>query len=534
MKKIAFLTVFFLCMLTAVCHGADTPGMTVYDTEHHGIYLTVGGTKVPFREDRLPFIDENGRTLIAVRDFADFMGMRLDWNDSSRTVTLTETSVQSEMTVGNSYTFAIGGTICYRNGEPFSMGTDPQLINGYTYVPIRPLSYMMKYNMRYTTDDRFEDIIITKTQGIQGFAKENSVTLWGNIESRFHENDGLGSMMPYEGERPNFTQNIFNAYELTFEGDSPKTLTIYWNTLYNEAYAEEAGVLYTIPTEFARFLQSFLDNGGDISYMVDREARELFAGYGWTIDYTISSHEGILPPLGELGAFEPAVYYYTYHNELSRDIGLDMAGYADEQVTIDIYRLHESMPVAFYPIQGARGIAVKHEGKIIGAYISAGRHQVENACSLSGKPFHEITGVYFETYISSHLKAEEHIVTDEPEEIIRRYFAALAEGDTDTMTACTAKYSAFFNLTTNLLASELYNTPYVPMFGNKGITAVSNLVIEPEVTYEDWDEAGKRVAFPVRFEVLREGEATPESQYWLCWLVYESERTGWKISGFGH
>ncbi|HBC92381.1 MAG TPA: hypothetical protein DCZ10_05635, partial [Pelotomaculum sp.] len=68
--------------------------------------------------------------------------------------------------------------------------------------------------------------------------------------------------------------------------------------------------------------------------------------------------------------------------------GLDMSGYPNTAaIDVEIYKVHESMPQEFYPIQNCRGIVVKHSDKIIGAFISAGRHSAFNACSLKGNSF---------------------------------------------------------------------------------------------------------------------------------------------------
>ena len=75
------------------------------------------------------------------------------------------------------------------------------------------------------------------------------------------------------------------------------------------------------------------------------------------------------------------------------------------------------MPEKFYPITTARGIVVKYENEIIGAFISTGRHQVENACSLSGKGFDEITNMNFADFIAPLLNSEDDMKSKTPEDI---------------------------------------------------------------------------------------------------------------------
>lgn len=51
-----------------------------------------------------------------------------------------------------------------------------------------------------------------------------------------------------------------------------------------------------------------------------------------------------------------------------------MSEYLGKDVIVDIYRLRETLPDFMQNRSGARGIIVRHEDKIIGAYIDAGRH----------------------------------------------------------------------------------------------------------------------------------------------------------------
>lgn len=89
------------------------------------------------------------------------------------------------------------------------------------------------------------------------------------------------------------------------------------------------------------FLDSLLEAGGDAIYVVDDKDRELFAKYGWNINYKLASLTDTLPQFKEFGDFSANEYYYLYNNELSKDIGLDLSKYAEKAVTVDIYQLRE-------------------------------------------------------------------------------------------------------------------------------------------------------------------------------------------------
>lgn len=267
-------------------------------------------------------------------------------------------------------------------------------------------------------------------------------------------------------------------------------IDVYWDTLYDKTYVESENVLYTANNSFSRFLDSLLEAGENAIYVVDDIDRMYFAKYGWNINYKIASHIEKLPNFAELGEFSAKDYYYIYNNELSKDIGLDLSEYAGKDVSVEIYQLRESMPEKFHPIDNARGIVIKYENEIIGAYISAGRHQVENACSLYGKTFDEIIGQSFGSYISTLLQEETELKSKTPEEIIKLYFNALNEKDEQTAGKCISKLDHFSDITANILNTELYDdTLQLPLtnktfieVGEKridNIMSISNLEIKP-------------------------------------------------------
>ena len=68
----------------------DKTNITVHNTEKHGLYITVGGTKIYCDKTELPFIDENDRTQIPVRAVSNALGKKVDWNDTDKTVTISD------------------------------------------------------------------------------------------------------------------------------------------------------------------------------------------------------------------------------------------------------------------------------------------------------------------------------------------------------------------------------------------------------------------------------------------------------------
>lgn len=381
--------------------------IVVRNTEKHGLYITVGGTKIYCDKTELPFIDENNRTQVPVRAISNAFGKKVIWHESAKVVTISTYGDKE----GGTIEFAIGSDEMTKNGEKIKMDTKTQIVDGHTYVPLRYLGEALNCDVEYTEADRFADIIVTRTSDFAGFNQTDSITVWGNIESAFHEGGGLGSIRPFEGEEPDLNGTMIRKYNVVFMSQEKSNekymeVDVYWDTLYNKTYAKIDNVLYSANESFPRFLDSLLESGEDAIYVIDETDRIFLLKHGWNINYKISSITETLPQFGELGEFSAKDFYYLYNNELSKDAGLDMSLYAGKDVTVEIYHLRERMPEKFGPIDTARGIIVKFKNQIIGAYISSGRHQVEIACSLSGKDFKEITQKTVDEYIAELLKEE--------------------------------------------------------------------------------------------------------------------------------
>lgn len=518
----------------------DKTNITVHNTEKHGLYITVGGTKIYCDKTELPFIDENDRTQISVRAVSNALGKRVDWNDVDKIVTISDYNDDK-----NTVIFTIDSKSMLKNNNAVNMDTEPKIFNNHTYVPLKFLGEAFECEVEYTTADRFSDITVSRISDFAGFNQADSITVWGDIEGLFHEAGALGSIMPYEDEAPDLNANYISAYKVTMrENDTNSEYDVYWDTLYHKTFVKTGGVLYTANEAFPRFLDSLLEAGGDAIYVVDDKDRELFAKYGWNINYKLSSLTDTLPQFKELGDFSANEYYYLYNNELSKDIGLDLSKYAEKAVTVDIYQLREGMPEKFYPITTARGIVVKYENEIIGAFISTGRHQVENACSLPGKSFDEITNMSFADFIAPLLKSEDDLKSKTPEEIIKMYCKALNEKDEGTAIQCIAKTTMFGGVTSNLLNTELYDSiPHLPLTNKTfvkdderridNIKSISNVEIKPHDN-KNSDEKHKSYTVTFDAEYVQEEAISNGNQYWICTMVYESDSTGWKISSFGH
>ncbi|SKC86999.1 DUF4829 domain-containing protein [Maledivibacter halophilus] len=347
-------------------------------------------------------------------------------------------------------------------------------------------------------------------------------------------------------QEDNLNNNHTNQYRIELSNDiGGYSCSLYYDTLYDKAYVVKDGGLYEIGIDFARYINSFMENANIDFHIDDADAVALFQTYGWTVDYQINSMKDKLNNIKVLTGFNPNAYYFAYNNELSKDIGLDMSEYSDTlDIDINIYRIHESMPQEFYPIQDGRGIVVKDNDKIIGAFISAGRHSTFNACSLKGNGFEKVTGLTLNEWFSKMIKVdnstEKRLSKLEPEQVIAEYFMSLDQKDANTSGYCISKKALLENLTSNMINEELFNEGIgLPLTG-VGIRAKSNfdnLKSAKLFKTELIDEADKNTKiFRVTVDLQYNKEITIGSgqQDWDCQMVYESPQTGWKIEGFGH
>lgn len=319
---------------------------------------------------------------------------------------------------------------------------------------------------------------------------------------------------------------------------------LYYDKLNNKAYFGRYKEIYEVDVNFARYIDSFLEYTDIDVNIDDTDAVALFKTYGWTLNYKINSMEQEINNINTLAVFDSNAYYFAYNNVLSKDIGLDMTGYSNtSDITVDIYRVNESMPYQFYPIQNGRAIVIKDGNKIIGAFISAGRHSAFNACSLKGNSFEEVTGQSVHEWLADMVIAdefEEGVSTLEPEQVIEEYFLALDKKDANAAQYYISKVALLDGLTTNMLNKELFNEDVIlPLSGdNIGVKSrLSNLKSAKLIDIKLIDDSNTKIKiFDVTMDMkyIDEGIYSSGDQFWNCYMVYESPQTGWKIFEFGH
>ncbi len=166
-----------------------------------------------------------------------------------------------------------------------------------------------------------------------------------------------------------------------------------------------------------------------------------------------------------------------------------------------------------------------------------------NACSLKGNSFEDVTYRTVDEWLRGVVKAnsvEAELYKLKPEQIIEKYFAALDSKDAKAAAYCISKSTLMGGLTTNISNQELFTKRVgLPLtdidietegyFSNLESAVLLNIELLDEV-----DAKIKTYRVTMNLQYNQDFTVGSGEQFWDCKMVYESDRTGWKIEGFGH
>lgn len=308
-----------------------------------------------------------------------------------------------------------------------------------------------------------------------------------------------------------------------------------FDTLYEIGFIEINGEKLEPKYDFFRYMLDLVEYG-EYDTNIDKEVVELFQEYNWTIDYKVNSIEERLPwDLKHSPGEHPIKLYWAYNNELSKSIGLDFSNYLGDDIEAEIYRLREPLPEYMHPGLDARGIVIKKDGKIIGAYIDAGRHN-SFACSLDRKGLKDITSKDWNRWVQDYIDYEDELERElaklSPEEIIKTYFEALDSQDIKKAKACLSRTESNvgLDLAVNMNNKELYNKKNHDYFNN--IKSAKLLEVE-EFNTEDLNPnlLWYKVKVDLKFKkfITSEDGVMP----YIVNMGKESEKGKWGIEDIG-
>lgn len=116
LKKISLILLVFVAFSILIPISAQAANITI----------TINGQNVVFEQK--PVIKDD-TTLVPMRAFFEALGAKVNWEEKTKTVT----AFRGETTVQ----LIIGHKIAKVNGKSYKLVVAPQIINGYTYVPLR-------------------------------------------------------------------------------------------------------------------------------------------------------------------------------------------------------------------------------------------------------------------------------------------------------------------------------------------------------------------------------------------------------------
>ncbi|HOK49456.1 MAG TPA: copper amine oxidase N-terminal domain-containing protein [Sedimentibacter sp.] len=186
MKKIVFvLSLVLILILSSVTAFADE------------IVITIDSAKVEFNDDAgFPFIDENNRTQVPFRATLEKFGAKVEWNDESKTAIATKGETVVEVPIGQNYIL--------KDGEEITVDTAARIVNGRTYLPIRPV--IEAFGSQVEWDAALNTVVIT-TEPVDAraiyFAASEKSNAWDNydmdakIKMSMNVPDAQGNMQPF-------------------------------------------------------------------------------------------------------------------------------------------------------------------------------------------------------------------------------------------------------------------------------------------------------------------------------------------------
>ena len=118
MRRIWVIVIAMIFLFPAAVNGAGTSA---------SVYLD--GAKLNFTS---PPIETQGTTLVPLRTIFEGLGATVTWNPATQTVKATKNTTTIQIIIGQ--------TVAFRNGESIKLLTQPKIVKGVTYVPLRFIS----------------------------------------------------------------------------------------------------------------------------------------------------------------------------------------------------------------------------------------------------------------------------------------------------------------------------------------------------------------------------------------------------------
>lgn len=165
-KRFIFFLIFVLTLLSSTGCSAQN---IQEDTEDIKIILTINKPTMIVNDEERSIDNEgtipiivNDRTLLPVRAVVEAIGGSVDWDEDSRTVTLTKNEETIKLTIDSE--------IALLNSEEKNLDTAPTIINNRTMLPIRFIAENFGFNVEW--DEQTQEITILQAEANKPNAPE--------------------------------------------------------------------------------------------------------------------------------------------------------------------------------------------------------------------------------------------------------------------------------------------------------------------------------------------------------------------------
>lgn len=119
----------------------------IYVSSDNGV-VTIKANDTIIKFNGKPFIDENGRTQVPVRELCEFLNKRVYWYENPQRVAISTVPADLDNTNGGgSIQFIIGENKYSKNGVEYTMDTAAKIINNRTYIPLRIAGEFLDYEV---------------------------------------------------------------------------------------------------------------------------------------------------------------------------------------------------------------------------------------------------------------------------------------------------------------------------------------------------------------------------------------------------
>ena len=263
----------------------------------------------------VPPREEGGRVLVPVRTIFEALGLDLQWDGNTQTVTAIREEIQVKLKIGSKK--------AYVNGQSVTLDVPAKTISGRTFVPVRFLAEAFGIEVKW--DEGSREVILTMEEEITWQTYEDEV---GYITLQYPDFLGL--------PRETYTQDIYGVESLgqvifyeDIENNNVLALQID-RTAFPEEYTEEAWNDIRAEYLVQNFSQVYMYAEDSSEGTLELEGQE----YPYVVFEAYDNPEGIF----KIMVLFKEDYAYTYFVHVGNW----------EELPYDLFRIYEDMLETIY------------------------------------------------------------------------------------------------------------------------------------------------------------------------------------------